>query len=73
MTQLYVVECECEGCGAPLETGVIDVRERKDKEPLGTRGVNDNEIEERFVERAASAHPRLAIKIWGRCSDCHQW
>jgi hypothetical protein len=69
----YVVEPECAHCGAPLGEGVTGVREMREGDKLGERGLNDDEIPERFQDAAAHAHPRQAIKRWGTCRDCRDY
>jgi hypothetical protein len=69
----YVVEPECVHCGAPMGEGITGVREMREGDKLGERGLNDDEIPERFQVAAAHAHPRQAIKRWGTCRDCRDY
>jgi hypothetical protein len=53
--------------------GITGVREMREGDKLGERGLNDDEIPERFQVAAAHAHPRQAIKRWGTCRDCRDY
>ena len=72
MKQKFVVEEECEGCGAPLREGVVNVREAKNRDTFGSRQMCDHEIPTRHRAAAALAHPKDAIVVYGHCYQCHQ-
>ncbi len=70
--QTFVVEEECERCGAPLREGVTGVREAREGDKFGSRMMRDNEIPARFVAAARAAHPHDAIVKMGHCYQCDQ-
>ncbi len=70
--QTFVVEEECERCGAPLREGVTAVREAREGDKFGGRQMNSWEIPARLQARAADAHPHDAIVKMGFCDQCDQ-
>ena len=68
--QTFVVEHECEACGGPRGEGMYEVRVTREGDKFGSRQLCDHEIPTHLQARAALAHPKDAIVVYGRCESC---